>query len=148
MSVSLLGACGNEGDPATEASPSASASASPSASASASPSKAAVKASDNLDAIKVTGAYGKSPKVSFKAPWAIDKTRTEVLSKGDGPAIKEGSMVTVDYYGVNGRTGKKFDDSFSRGEPATFSLAQVVPGFSKGLAGQKQGSRVLIAMPG
>ena len=26
--------------------------------------------------------------------------------------------------------------------------AQVVPGFSKGLTGQRQGSRVLIAMPG
>lgn len=146
VSVSLLGACSKDGEPATEASPSPSVSGSPSASAS--PSKPAVKPSDNLDAIKVTGAYGKSPKVSFKAPFAIDKTRTEVISKGDGPAIKEGSMVTVDYYGVDGRTGKKFDDSFSRGEPATFSLAQVVPGFSKGLAGQKQGSRVLIAMPG
>lgn len=146
VSVSLLGACGKEGDPAASASPSPAASGSPSASAS--PSKPAVKPSDNLDAIKVTGAYGKEPKVSFKAPFAIDKTRTTVLSKGDGPAIKEGSMVTVDYYGVDGRTGKKFDDSFSRGEPATFSLAQVVPGFSKGLTGQKQGSRVLIAMPG
>lgn len=149
MSVSLLGACGNEGDPAAEsAAPSPTASGSPSTSASASPSKAAVKASDSLDAIKVTGAYGKSPKVSFKAPFAIDKTRTTVLSKGDGPTVKEGSTVTVDYYGVDARTGKRFDDSFSRGEPVTFSLAQVVPGFSKGLTGQKEGSRVLIGMPG
>ncbi|MFT4166906.1 MAG: FKBP-type peptidyl-prolyl cis-trans isomerase [Microlunatus sp.] len=147
VSLSLLGACGKEGDPAATASPSPSASAG-SPSASASPSKAAVKASDSLDAIKVTGAYGKSPKVTVKAPFAIDKTRTTVLSKGDGPTIKEGSTVTVDYYGVDARTGKKFDDSFSRGAPATFSLAQVVPGFSKGLTGQKQGSRVLIGMPG
>ena len=56
--------------------------------------------------------------------------------------------MSVNYYGVNGRTGKKFDESFSRGQAVTFSLAQVVPGFSKGLTGQKQGSRVLIAMPG
>lgn len=148
LSLSLLAACGDEGDPAASASPSAPASASPSASTSPSASASPVKASDNLDAIKVTGAYGKEPKVSFTAPWAIDKTRTKVLSEGDGPTIQEGATVTVDYYGVNGRTGKKFDDSFSRGEPATFSLAQVVPGFSKGLTGQKQGSRVLIAMPG
>jgi len=147
-SLSVLAACGGEGDPGSSASPSAPANGSPSAGASPSASKASVKPSDNLDAIKVTGAYGEEPKVSFKAPFAIDKTRTKVLSEGDGPVLEEGSTATLDYYGVNGRTGKKFDDSFSRGEPATFSLAQVVPGFSKGLTGQKQGSRVLIAMPG
>jgi peptidylprolyl isomerase len=108
----------------------------------------AVPVSKNLDGIKVAGAFGKEPKVTFKAPFAIDKTQTEVLSEGKGPTLAEGTTATVDYYGVNGRTGKKFDDSFSRGEPATFSLAQVVPGFGKGLTGQKQGSRVLIAMPG
>lgn len=148
ISLSLLAACGDDGDPSASASPSAPATATPSGSASPSATKAPVKPSDNLDAIKVTGKYGEEPKVTFKAPFAIDKTRTEVVSKGDGPTIKEGSMVTVDYYGVDGRTGKKFDDSFSRGQPATFSLAQVVPGFGKGLTGQKQGSRVLIAMPG
>lgn len=152
VAASLMGlaACGDEGDPAAGASPSAPASGSPSASASASPSasKAAVPVSKNTDDIKVTGAFGKEPKITFKAPFAIDKTQTRVLSEGDGPKLAEGTTVTVDYYGVNGRTGKKFDDSFSRGEPATFSLAQVVPGFSKGLTGQKQGSRVLIAMPG
>ena len=54
----------------------------------------------------------------------------------------------MNYYGVNGRTGKRFDDSFSRGQSIAFPLDQVVPGFSKGLQGQHQGSRVLIAMPG
>jgi len=98
--------------------------------------------------VKVTGEYGEAPKVTVKSPWAIDKTRTKVLTPSDGAVVKQGQAVEVDYYGVIGRTGKLFDDSFSRGQPATFSLAQVVPGFSKGLVGQKQGSRVLIAMPG
>ena len=65
-----------------------------------------------------------------------------------GPLVGEGQSVEVNYYGVNGRTGKKFDESFTNGQPVAFSLAQVVPGFSKGLVGQRQGSRVLIAMPG
>lgn len=144
-SLTLLAACGNDGDPAASASPSAPASATASPSASPKPS---VKVSTNLDAVKVTGPFGKEPKVTFQAPYAIDKTQTKVLTKGDGPKIAEGSPVTLDYAGVNGRTGKTFDDSFSRGEPATFSLAQVVPGFGKGLVGQRQGSRVLIGMPG
>jgi peptidylprolyl isomerase len=71
-----------------------------------------------------------------------------VLQTGNGPVVGEGQSVEVNYYGVNGRTGKTFDESFSRGQPIAFSLAQVVPGFSKGLVGQRQGSRVLIAMPG
>ena len=62
--------------------------------------------------------------------------------------VKAGQTVEVNYYGVDGRTGETFDESFSRGTPVAFSLAQVVPGFSKGLVGQRQGSRVVIAMPG
>lgn len=152
-SLLTLAACGKD-DPGTttsaspSASTSASASQSPSPSASASKTPKPVKASSNFDDVTVTGAYGKSPKVKVKDPWAIDETRTKVLEPSKGPVIAEGSTVEVDYYGVDGRTGKKFDDSFSRGAPVSFPLDQVVPGFSKGLVGQHQGSRVVIAMPG
>lgn len=145
-SVLALAGCGND-DPAAPAtaSPSASATATGSASPSAS---ASTKPSENFDAVKVEGAYGKAPKVSVKSPWTIDKTRTKVLQASQGPVVEAGSTVEVNYYGVNGRTGKKFDDSFSRGASIAFPLDQVVPGFRKGLTGQRQGSRVLIAMPG
>jgi peptidylprolyl isomerase len=148
-SVLVLGACSKNDASATPtptASASAPASASPSASASA--TAAPVKASTSFDKVTVSGAYGKSPTVKVASPWAIDKTRTKVLKASNGPVIKAGSTVEVDYYGVDARTGKKFDDSFSRGQPVAFPLDQVVPGFSKGLVGQHQGSRVLIAMPG
>jgi len=156
LSASLpLAACGNEDPAAPSASPSApassaapSASASPSATPSPTPTPKPIKASDNLDAIEVTGEYGKAPKVTVKSPWAIDKTRTEVLKESKGAVVGEGQSLEINYFAVNGRTGETFDDSYSRGAPATFSLAQVVPGFSKGLVGQRQGSRVLIAMPG
>jgi peptidylprolyl isomerase len=102
-----------------------------------------------LEKVTVTGDYGKAPKVEIKAPWRIDKTRTEVLKANpSGPAVKQGATVEVNYAGYNGRTGKKFDDSFSRGTTTSFSLDQVVPGFKKGLLGQHQGSRVLVAMTG
>ena len=144
----LLGACGSDqDDPAASASPSAPVSAAPSPSASAS-AAAKVKASSNLDGVKVSGDYGKAPKVTLKAPWGIDRTRTEVLKKSGGAVVKTGQSVEVNYFGVNGRTGKKFDDSYSRGQTAAFNLEQVVPGFKKGLIGQRQGSRVLVAMPG
>ena len=156
-SLLLLSGCGND-EPAADA---ASASATPtptptSASPSATPTPTPtpkpkpkpIKASDNFDKVTVTGGYGQPPRVKVDTPWAIDKTRTKVLHASNGPVISKGQGVQVNYYGVNGRTGRKFDESFSGGQPVAFSLAQVVPGFSKGLVGQHKGSRVLIAMPG
>lgn len=147
-SLLTLTACGGGDDPSAGASPSVASSAEPSSSASASAAPKKIDASKNLDAVKVTGAYGKEPKVTVKTPWAIDKTRTDVLEPANGAVIKDGQTVEVNYYGVNARTGKKFDDSFSRGQSVAFPLDQVVPGFKKGLVGQNQGSRVVIAMPG
>lgn len=148
-SLLTLTACGGGDDPSSaSASPSVASSAAPSSSASASATPSKIAASDNLDAVKVSGTFGKEPKVTVKSPWAIDKTRTDVLEPSDGAVIKAGQTVEVNYYGVIGRTGKTFDDSFSRGKSVALPLDQVVPGFKKGLVGQKQGSRVVIAMPG
>jgi peptidylprolyl isomerase len=151
----LLGACGKNDPASPSASPSGpatSASAAPSAKPSASPSPSRtpkrVAPANNLDKVTVSGEYGKPPKVTVRSPWAIDKTRTKVLTPSKGVVVKQGQTVEVNYSGVDGRTGKTFDSSFSRGAPVAFSLAQVVPGFSKGLVGQRQGSRVVIAMPG
>ena len=71
-----------------------------------------------------------------------------MLTPSNGAVVKAGQTVEVNYHGVDGRTGETFDSSFTRGTPIAFSLDQVVPGFSKGLVGQRQGSRVVIAMPG
>ncbi|MGD7705752.1 FKBP-type peptidyl-prolyl cis-trans isomerase [Microlunatus sp. Y2014] len=128
-----------------EGSGSAPGSASPGGSESA---PASVTPSNNLDAIKVEGEPNTEPKVTVPAPWAIDETRTKVLSPGNGATIKPKAPVTMQYYGVNGRSGEMFDASWTRGQPATFSLDGVIAGFSKGLEGQQAGSRVLIAMPG
>lgn len=154
-SLLLLFGCSKDKPAADAAPPSPAAtpsSASPSSSTTPTPTPTpkpkSVKASDNFDKVSVTGNFGKAPKVKVDSPWAIDQTRAKVLNAGKGPVVGEGQSVEVNYYGVNGRTGKEFDESFSRGQPIGFSLAQVVPGFSKGLTGQRQGSRVLIAMPG
>ena len=126
-------------------------SATPSTSPSATPSAAptsTVKAQDSLDGITVKGKQGTKPTVKVKAPFVIDKTRVRVLDKGTGDKALADGYVTVHYYGVLGRTGKMFEESYSSKTPATFPLGQVVTGFKDGLTGQQAGSRVLIAMPG
>lgn len=141
-----LSACG--GDETTEPEDTVDASASPSPTASATQSETpepTIEPSSDLDAIEVTD--GDVPEVVIPAPWAIDETRTLVLSEGDEQVLGDESIATLNYAGYNARTGEVFDSSWERGAPATFPLQSVVPGFQKGLSGQSVGSRVLIAMP-
>ena len=143
LALTALTACGS---PSASPSPSPSAALTP-ATASPSPSPS-VPVQTSLDGVTVTGAKGKEPKLAFSKPFVIDKTQVKVLVKGDGPAARADGMVTVNYYGVLGRTGTMFDSSWQRKSVATFSLGQVIPGFKTGLTGQTVGSRVLIGVAG
>ena len=72
------------------------------------------------------------------------------LKKGDGPAVKEGAKISVNYFGAVWGTGDDpFDSSFERGEPASFTLAkgQLIDGWVEGLVGVKEGSRVMLVIP-
>lgn len=66
--------------------------------------------------------------------------------KGAGNVVTLDDLVTVHYSGwVWG--GDLFDSSWQRGEPAQFSLLQVIPGFTKALEGQTVGSQVIAVIP-
>ena len=146
-----LAACGDT-TPTAESGPSESTatSASPSPAASEAgetdPAIEMVEPSTDLTAITVSDTD--QPEVTFPAPWGINETESKVLRPGGEQKLAEDSTVTLNYMGINGRTGEVFDSSYDRGAPSTFLLQQVVPGFTKGLTGQSVGSRVLIAMPG
>ncbi len=71
----------------------------------------------------------------------------EDLKPGTGAEVQATSTVTVDYIGVSCSTGKIFDSSYSRGQPATFALNQVIPGWSQGLVGMKVGGERLLGIP-
>jgi len=101
-----------------------------------------------LTEVTVSGPTDARPTVDFKAPLSFEKTESTVVDEGagEGDAIKPSSLVTVDYLGINASDGAEFDSSWKRGEPATFSLGQVIPGFSTGLQGAHAGDRVLIGV--
>ncbi len=71
----------------------------------------------------------------------------EDITPGTGAEVAATSTVTVDYIGVSCSTGKIFDNSYSRGQPATFPLSQVIPGWSQGLVGMKVGGTRLLGIP-
>lgn len=73
--------------------------------------------------------------------------KIENLIVGHGPKAGPKSTVTVHYAGANWSTGKIFDSSWDRGDPTSFTLTGVVPGFSEGITGMRVGGRRAITIP-
>jgi len=71
----------------------------------------------------------------------------EVVKQGTGPKPKATDVVKVDYTGTK-IDGTKFDSSVDRGQPATFPLNQVVPGWTEGLQLMPVGSEYKFYIPG
>lgn len=97
--------------------------------------------------VPVVGGTEDAPTVTL--PDAAPKTDLEiaVLSEGDGDVVGPADSVTVNYLGTAWETGEIFDQSYTRGEPSTFSVQGVVAGFRDALIGQKVGTRLLVTMP-
>jgi len=87
------------------------------------------------------------PEISVDGIAAPTALVSQDLIKGTGAEVKETDTLTVNYVGVNLVGGTKFDSSFDRGEPASFPLTGVIPGWTQGLAGKTVGSRVLLVVP-
>ncbi len=91
------------------------------------------------------------PEGSPAVPIEVGPAPTSLVIKdlvvGTGPGAVASSSVTVDYIGVSCSTGKIFDSSYSRGDPATFGLGQVIQGWSEGLLGMQAGGTRLLGIP-
>jgi peptidylprolyl isomerase len=76
-----------------------------------------------------------------------DGLATKVLTKGTGTTHPTAaSRVQVNYAGWT-TDGKMFDSSYSKGEPATFALSQVVPGWTEALQLMVEGEKRRIWVP-
>lgn len=73
------------------------------------------------------------------------------LIRGNGPTVKYGQTVLVNYLGQIYPGGSIFDSSWSRHQPLAVRLVQgkggVIAGWVKGLVGQPVGSRVVLVVP-
>jgi FKBP-type peptidyl-prolyl cis-trans isomerase len=69
-----------------------------------------------------------------------------VIEEGEGPSPKAGDTVTVHYRGTF-VDGTEFDSSYQRGEPATFPLTGVIPGWTEALQLMKKGSKWVLFIP-
>jgi FKBP-type peptidyl-prolyl cis-trans isomerase len=69
-----------------------------------------------------------------------------VIKDGTGPKPKPSDVVKVHYTGTL-IDGTEFDSSVKRGEPATFPLNRVIPGWIEGLQLMKVGSKYKFVIP-
>ena len=71
----------------------------------------------------------------------------EVLRPGEGASPMASDQATIHYRGTL-IDGTEFDSSYPRGEPVTFGVGGVIPGFAEGLQLMTVGSQYRFVIPG
>ena len=91
---------------------------------------------------------------SWDGEWGVTVTATpsglkyKIVRAGEGkkPAGPM-SSVTVHYCGWLADNGKQFDASYDRGQPISFGLSQVIPGWTEGMQLIGEGGAVILVIP-
>lgn len=98
---------------------------------------------------EVNAEFGAAPTLSFPTEQAPAGLRGVELVEGDGPVVRKGDMVTVNYHGVVWGRETPFDSSFDRHQPATFAIGvgQVIRGWDQLVPGHNVGSRLVVSIP-
>lgn len=98
---------------------------------------------------KVNAEFGGAPDIEFEETAAPTGLRSVELVEGDGPLVRTGDTVTVNYHGVVWGGTKPFDSSFDRHQPASFGIGvgQVIKGWDQTVVGHNVGSRLVVSIP-
>ena len=95
-------------------------------------------------------AKGKAFRDSFAKEKGVKTSSTGLLFKvekaGTGAAPTDSDTVVVNYKGTL-TDGKEFDNSYTRGEPLSFRLDGVIPGWTEGLKNIKKGGKIKLVIP-
>ncbi|EKS1844421.1 FKBP-type peptidyl-prolyl cis-trans isomerase [Cronobacter muytjensii] len=111
--------------------------------------KGAAQAKVEKDATE-NEAKGKAYREKFAKEKGVKTSSTGLLYKvekeGTGAAPKESDTVVVNYKGTL-IDGQEFDNSYKRGEPLSFRLDGVIPGWTEGLKNIKKGGKIKLVIP-
>ena len=87
------------------------------------------------------------PLANFTPVASIPKLQEVDTTPGTGATVQPGATVTVDYTGAVAATGIVFQSSKDSGQPVSFPLSQVIPGWSQGIPGMKVGGTRRLLIP-
>lgn len=93
---------------------------------------------DKLEGTKLTN-FNPIPKVE-----TLEIIDTVV---GDGDEVQPGATITAHYTGALCKDGTIFQSSHDFGDPITFPLSQVIPGWTQGVPGMKVGGTRRLVIP-
>lgn len=98
---------------------------------------------------EVIAEFGSTPTVKFPQTEPPVGLKVVELVEGDGPVVRPGDTVTVNYHGVVWGAEKPFDSSFERHSPASFGIGvgQVIQGWDRTVPGHNVGSRLVVSIP-
>ena len=94
--------------------------------------------SDRLEGTKLTG---------FEPKSAVTQLEIIDLTPGTGDEVKPGATITAHYTGALVADGTIFQSSKDSGQPVSFSLSQVIAGWSQGIPGMKVGGTRRLLIP-
>ena len=102
-----------------------------------------LQADNSVEVIKLT-INQENNNMSFD----IQGMKVEIIKEGTGESAKNGNIVSANYIGTL-ENGKKFDSSYDRGEPFSFTLGkgEVIKGLEEGVSGMREGGKRLIIIP-
>ncbi|MCA7000620.1 FKBP-type peptidyl-prolyl cis-trans isomerase [Dickeya solani] len=87
---------------------------------------------------------------AFAKEKGVKKTESGLLyqveKEGTGSSPKDSDTVVVNYKGTL-VDGSEFDNSYKRGEPLSFRLDGVIPGWTEGLKHVKKGGKIKLVIP-
>jgi FKBP-type peptidyl-prolyl cis-trans isomerase len=97
---------------------------------------------NHQEAAKFLAANAKKPGVITTA----SGLQYKVMAAGSGESPKASDEVTVNYRGTL-LDGTEFDSSYKRGQPATFQVSRVIPGWTEALQLMKPGAKYQLFIP-
>jgi peptidylprolyl isomerase len=104
--------------------------------------------SKGSSSVKVSGDFGKEPKVAWGGQLNVEETTSKVLIEGDGAEVQDGDKVDTHLWIGNGFSQEKAYSSFD-GAPQTLTVdsKNLSKVFLEALQGHTIGSRVEVAAP-
>ena len=98
--------------------------------------------------VEVSGDLGSKPEITVPGGEPPAELVVVDLVEGDGAVAETSSTVSTQYVGVAWSDGEQFDASWDNGgEPISFPLSGVIPGWTQGIPGMAVGGRRLLIIP-